>query len=174
MSRRRRRRGGLDLLTALTVLVALDGGDVAVDGFSKWFFFFFFFSFCFCVFLLPSVFFLLFLHPFSVFPFPLLLVPSQSLCFSPRCLCFSIFYLWFVLFFFFPPSLCLSLSLFRLSFLFHLFFLFPLLSACWVGYLYDRGSKSYPTFVQSWRQGRVAAWGGLCAVASAGEYDFPV
>ena len=35
MSRRRRRRGGLDLLTALTVLVALDGGDVAVDGFSK-------------------------------------------------------------------------------------------------------------------------------------------
>jgi len=101
-------------------------------------------------------FFLLFLHPFSVFPFPLLLVPSQSLCFSPLCLCFSIFYLWFVLFFFFPPSLCLSLSLFRLAFLFPLFFLFPLLSACWVGYLYDRGSKSFPTFVQSWRQGRVA------------------
>jgi hypothetical protein len=32
MSRRRRRRGGPDLLT---VLVALDGGDVAVDDFSK-------------------------------------------------------------------------------------------------------------------------------------------
>jgi len=77
------------------------------------------------VFLLPSVFFLLFLHPFYVFPFPLLLVPSQSLCFSPRCLCFSIFYLWFVLFFFFPPSLCLSLSLFRLSFCFPCFFFFP-------------------------------------------------
>jgi len=78
------------------------------------------FFLCFCVFLHPSVFFSLFLHPFSVFPFPLLLVPSQSLCFSPLCLCFSIFFP-LVCFVLFLPSF----SLFRLSFLFPPFFFPP-------------------------------------------------
>ena len=111
MSRRRRRRGGANLLTALMMLVALGGGDVAVDGCSKrrLFFFFSFVSVCF---FFPRFFFLLFLHPFSVFPFPLLLVPSHPFVSLPSVSVYLSFFLWFVLFFFFPHSLCLSLSLF--------------------------------------------------------------
>ena len=129
----RRRRGEADLLTTLMVLVALGGGDVAVDGYSRRRFFFFFSSVSLCFFF-PLLFFFYLSTLFLSFLFPFLLVPSQSLYFSPLCLRFSIFFFLVCFALFLPSSLFKSLSslishnlsLLCLSFLFPLFFLFSL------------------------------------------------
>jgi len=156
MSRRRRRRGGLTCWRHwrcwwLSVTMMSRWMVVPNDDSSS------FFPLFLCVssslgfffFISPPFFCLSFSFASCSFPIPLFL-SSLSL---------------FLYFFSFGLFCSFSSLLLSLSSLFSVspVFLSPLLSACWVGYLYDRGSGSYPTFVESWRQGRVA---GVASVQS--------